>query len=93
MICRARPARERARLLIDRIAERPRPRAERVPRVSGRTFWPLFSTRDTVTRATPAALATSSIVEFRFVTRAGWQAFHMFATADDLACQQLKLAP
>jgi hexosaminidase len=37
-------------------------------------------------------LATSSIVELRFVTRASWQAFHGFATAVELACQQWKRA-
>jgi len=45
-----------------------------------------------VTRATPAALATSSIVELPFVTRAGWQAFQQFATVEP-ACQQPEHAP
>jgi len=41
-----------------------------ISRVSGRTFCSLLSTRETVTRATPAASATSSIVKLRLLTRA-----------------------
>src|SRR3569833_2187589 len=52
-------------------------------RVSERTFDPKFSTRATVTRATPAARATSSIVEFRFFARAGGQA--LVAAASPIA--------
>jgi hypothetical protein len=49
----------------------------------------LLRTRETVTRATPAAFATSSIVEFFFVTRARWRPFQEFATGE-LTCQQQK---
>src|SRR6476469_1963323 len=61
-------------------------------RVAGRTFEPLLITRETVTRATPAALATSSIVELRLVTRVGWQSIQQFATAE-AACQQPEPTP
>ena len=88
----ARAAGERARLVIDRITERSTARCTR-SRVSGRTFAPLLSTRETVTRATPAALATSSIVELRFVTRVGWQAIQHVRNGVELACQQPKPAP
>ena len=50
-------------------------------RVSGLTFATLFTTRETVTRATPAALATSSMVEFRFIVRVRWQGSNCRATA------------